>query len=81
MDLSQYTDVLSKVIVVFQAFPKNDPIHKGEEFKRFRRKTKTLELYLVLDYERVMAGTDDENLIYLKEIFIAGCERFLKSLN
>ncbi len=45
-----------------------------------RRKTKTLELYLVLDYERIMQGTEEENLQHIKEVFVTGSETFLKPL-
>ena len=66
--------------VVFQCFPKNNTIHKGKSFKKMRRKTKTLELYLALDYERVMQGTDEENLSHIKDVFLKGCETFLKPM-
>jgi len=39
-----------------------------------------LELYLVLDYEKIGAGTDIENLAHIKDVFLKGCEAFLKPL-
>jgi len=51
-----------------------------KQTKSLRRKTKTLELYLVLDYERVMNGSDPENLSHIKEVFVKGCETFLKPM-
>ncbi len=45
-----------------------------------RRKTKTLELYLVLDYNRIMQGTDEENLQHIKEVFLQGYATFLKEM-
>jgi len=71
---------LSEILIVFKAFPVNDALHKNEAFSRMRRKTKTLELYLILDYERIMQGTDPENLQHIKEVFLKGCETFLKPL-
>lgn len=71
---------LAEILIVFKAFPANDSLHPPKEFKRLRRKTKTLELYLVLDYERIMQGTDQENLNHIKEVFLKGCETFLKPL-
>jgi len=68
------------LIIIFQAFPKDYPARKVLEYKIQRRKTKTLELYLILDYERIMQGTDPENLQHIKEVFVKGCETFLKPL-
>ncbi len=45
-----------------------------------RRKTRTLELYFVLDYERIMQGTDKENLQNIKDVFMEGCKTFLKEM-
>ena len=71
---------LNEVLVIFKAYPSDDLLHKVKEFKRMRRKTKTLELYLVLDYNRIMQGTDEENLQHIKEVFAKGCETFLKPM-
>jgi len=79
-DLSNYNNNTFDLIIVFQAFPKDYPARKVKEYKIQRRKTKTLELYLILDYERIMQGTDPENLNHIKEVFLKGCETFLKPL-
>lgn len=80
IDITNYTDKFSILFIIFQSFPPNYPARKVEEFKRMRRKTKTLELYLVLDYDKIRLGTDDENLEYIKEIFFKGCETFIKPM-
>jgi len=79
-DLSNYNNNAFDLVIVFQAFPKDYPARKVEEYKIQRRKTKTLELYLILDYERIMQGTDEENLKLIKEVFLKGCETFLKPM-
>jgi len=78
--LSDFTSNIETLFIIFQCFPKDTKSRKVEEFKTMRRKTKTLELYLVLDYERIMQGTDEENLLHIKEVFLKGCETFLKPL-
>jgi len=75
-----FTNSLNKIFFVFQAYPKDFQAFKAKEYKIMRRKTKTLELYLILDYERIMQGTDPENLLHIKEVFLKGCETFLKPL-
>jgi len=65
---------------IFQCFENVKNGRKVEEFKTMRRKTQTLELYLILDYERIMQGSDEENLQHIKEVFVKGCETFLKPL-
>ena len=79
INLKNYTNSLNELIIIFQAINPKSP-RKVTEFKRLRRKTKTLELYLILDYERIMQGTDPENLQHIKEVFLKGCETFLKPL-
>ncbi len=78
--INDYTNLFSNLFVIFQAYPKEFPAFKAKEYKIQRRKTKTLELYLILDYERIMQGTDPENLQHIKEVFLKGCETFLKPL-
>jgi len=79
INLKNYTNSLNELIIIFQAINPKSP-RKVEEFKTLRRKTKTLELYLILDYERIMQGSDQENLQHIKEVFLKGCETFLKPL-
>jgi len=80
LNISEYTNAFTNLLIIFQAFPKNDPARKVETFKKMRRSTKTLELYLVLDYHRIMQGSDEENLKHIKEVFLSGCEIFLKDM-
>jgi len=79
-DLSRYNNDTFNLFIIFQAYPKNFPAFNAKEYKIMRRKTKTIELYLILDYERIMQGTDPENLLHIKEVFLKGCETFLKPL-
>jgi len=78
-NIINYSNQINELFFIFQCFPSTS-LRKVEEFKRLRRKTKTLELYLILDYERIMQGTDPENLQHIKEVFLKGCETFLKPL-
>ncbi len=68
------------LLVILQAYPFNFQAFKAKQFKKMRRKTKTLELYLVLDYERIMQSSDEENLAHVKTVFMQGCEKFLKPM-
>jgi len=78
--LVEKTSSFETLFIIFQCFPKDIKSRKVEEFKTLRRRTKTLELYLVLDYERIMQGSDQENLQHIKEVFVKGCETFLKPI-
>ena len=80
INISKYTEKFEKLLVIFQCFPADIKSRKVETFKKIRHKTKTLELYLVLDYNRIMQGTDEENLQHIKEVFLQGCETFLKDM-
>jgi len=78
-NISNYSNQINELFFIFQCFPSTS-LRKVTEFKRLRRKTQTLELYLILDYERIMQGTAPENLQHIKEVFLKGCETFLKPL-
>jgi len=80
INIKLFSNQFNELFFVFQCFPLTSS-RKVEEFKTLRRKTKPLELYLILDYERIMQGTDEENLLHIKEVFLKGCETFLKPLN
>ncbi len=73
-------NAFNDLLIFLQCFPKDIESRKVLEYKIMRRKTKTLELYLILDYERIMQGTDPENLLHIKEVFLKGCETFLKPM-
>ncbi len=75
IDFKSFNNTFERLGIVFECF-----IKKGTSKKIQRSKTKTLELYLILDYERIMQGTDPENLQHVKEVFLKGCETFLKPL-
>jgi len=80
LDIKDFSNALNGLYFVFQCFENIENGRRVIEFKTLRRKTKTLELYLMLDYERIMQGTDPENLQHIKEVFLKGCETFLKPL-
>ena len=80
IDFSKYISKYERLFVIFQCFPKDIKTRKVETFKKIRRKTKTLELYLVLDYDKIMNGNDTENLAHIKDVFIHGCGIFLKPM-
>jgi hypothetical protein len=79
VNIKQYTNSIDILFIIFQCFSADNP-RKVLEYKIQRRKTKTLELYLILDHERIMQGTDEENLNHIKEVFVKGCETFLKPI-
>jgi len=79
IEFNEYSNNFNQLGVVFQCLEPFQTI-ETKEYKIQRRKTKTLELYLILDYERIMQGTDPENLQHIKEVFLKGCETFLKPL-
>ena len=79
-DIEFEISTIQIVLFVFKAFPKDDNLHNQQDFKRLRRKTQSLEIYLILDYERIMQGSDEENLSHIKEVFVKGCETFLKPM-
>jgi len=80
LNIKDFSNSLNGLYFVFQCFENIENGRRVIEFKTLRRKTKTLELYLMLDYERIMQGTDPENLQHIKEVFLKGCETFLKPL-
>lgn len=79
-DFGKYNNNDFDLLIILQAFPTDYTARKVEEYKRMRRKTKTLELYLVLDYQTVKNNSDEENLQYMKDVFLKGCETFLKDM-
>jgi len=80
IDILKYVSELSVLFIIFQCFPKDIQSRVVKEYKIHRRKTQALELYLVLDYDKIMAGTDAENLEHIKDVFLKGSETFLKPL-
>lgn len=80
IDFGSYSEKMEKLLIIFQCFPKDLKSRKVEEFQKMRRKTKTLELYLIADYNKILRRSDKENYEYIKEVFLKGCETFLKPI-
>jgi len=80
IELNRFNSKIDSLFIIFQVFPKDYPARTVKEYKSVKRKTNTLELYLVLDYDRIMQSPDSENMEYIKQVFLQGCETFLKPL-
>lgn len=78
LQLKSYCDTITSLFVVFQCFdPENDYI-KPKAYQKLRRKTKVIELYLLLDYNKIKQADKATTLQILAENYISGVSEVLK---
>ncbi len=66
LKISDYSDTVTTLFVIYQCFAPDNEYIKTEAFLRYRRKTKVIELHLLMDYNKVKEATETE----MKQMFI-----------
>ncbi len=74
--LKKYTDKITSVFCIYQAFEPNDIFYYREK-KVMRRKTKVFEIYMNLDYYRFLEVDNEEAKSMMSELYLKGIEKFL----
>ncbi len=78
LKLNDYCESISSLFVIFQCFdPANEYVQVKEQVK-FKRKTKVLELYLLLDYSKVKKANKKTMLQLLASSYLAGIEKLIQ---
>ncbi len=73
----KYTDLISSVFCIYQAFAPDDIYCNFPEKKVLRRKTKVMELYMNLDYHRFVKADNEEAKRMMSELYLKGIEKYL----
>ncbi len=76
ISLPQYTQHINTVFVIFQAFNPSG-CRKTEEYQIYHRKTNVLELYLVLNYNKLQQSDSKQALQLMAETYLHGINNFL----
>jgi len=77
LSISDYTEKLQKIVFVYlAASPELAIIH--DDFMKYRRKSKCIEIGLNLDYE-LLTQTEDENVLeILASSYLEGIKKFMQ---
>lgn len=78
LSIEKYTNAINSLFFIYQAFEADDKYCQYEETKRFRRKTKVMELYKNLDYNRLLQAKEPEVLPILAENYLKGIKELLQ---
>jgi hypothetical protein len=76
LDLTNYTQNITEIVFVYIAL---DPemLFKENDFTKFRRKSKIVEIGINLNYAELLLATEDETLEILAEAYLQGIEKYL----
>jgi len=76
LDLTNYTQNITEIVFVYIAL---DPemLFKENDFTKFRRKSKIVEIGINLNYAELLLATEDETLEILAEAYLKGIEKYL----
>ena len=78
LKLNDYCETVSSLFVIFQCFdPTNEYVQVKEQVK-FKRKTKVIELYMLLDYTKVKKADKEAMLRMMAESYLAGIEKLIQ---
>ncbi len=79
LKIKDYSDTVTGVFMIYQSlspeFAKALPV---SERTVFRRKTKVIEIYTVMDYQTVLNASETEMLQLFKETYLRGVKQFMK---
>ena len=73
----KYTNKISSVFCIYQAFAPDDMYCNYPEKKVLRRKTKVLELYMNLDYYKFLEADNKQAKEMMSELYLKGIEKYL----
>lgn len=77
ISIKNYSKELTTIFVIYQAFEPNNQYRKVEDYTRFRRKSKILELYLTLDYYCFLKANENQASELLAGTYLKGIEKYL----
>ena len=72
-----YSKKIDSIFFVYQAISPENTGHHVEDFKRFRRKTKVLEMYLTLNYYKFLEADNKQAKEMMSELYLKGIEKYL----
>jgi len=73
---TSYAKELQGIVFVYIALDP-DSIYKVNDFTKFRRKNKIVEIGFNLNYAELLLATEDETLEILAEAYLKGIEKYL----
>jgi len=76
LNLLNYTDNLNEIVFVYIALSPDLQIRE-EDFSRFRRKNKIVEIGVNLNYFNLLQADEEKTLELLTETYLKGIEKYL----
>lgn len=77
LSIKDYSSLLNRFVFVFVAINPDNQFQENN-FQKYRRKTKTLEVGVNVDYEKLLHAKDDEVLPLLKQTYLNGIKNQIK---
>ena len=81
LKISDYSEIYSSIFMVYQCFPTNSPYFNAKDYKRIRRKTNVIEIYSLLDYDKILLAGEKKIRTILSETYLNSIEKHLKIKN
>ena len=76
LNLLNYTNELSKILIVYFAIAPDYSLREND-YIRLKRKIKTLEIGINLNYSRLLQSSENETIELLAEAYLKGIKLFL----
>jgi len=73
---TKYTKELQEIVFVYIAL-KSELIYKVEDFTKFRRKNKIVEIGINIEYSELLQTDEQQTLEILAETYLKGIEKYL----
>ncbi len=77
--LSNYTTKFSTLFMIFQCFEPENPYFNAKDYKVLRRKTKSMELYSLVDYKEALNADEKKMKSLLCDTYIKSIETHLNN--
>jgi len=78
LNLVNYTQIVTSIFMIYQCFPANSQYFKAKDYKRIRQKNSVIEIYSLLDYDKIMISNPKEIQIILWQTYLNSITNHLK---
>ena len=78
LKISDYSEIYTSIFMVYQCFPSNSPYFSAKDSKKIRRKTNVIEIYSLLDYDKILLSDEKQIKYMMSETYLNSIHLHLK---
>ena len=78
LKISDYSEIYTSIFMIYQCYPANYKYFNALDTKKIKRTTKVIEIYSILDYDKIQIADEKKIKSILAETYLNSIEKHLK---